>query len=227
MYEKTFDELGYKNIGFLNIEDKEQAKKEENISRIEKANAVLFSGGDQFRISTILGGTQVAGLIHEKYRHDKHFIVGGTSAGAMIMGKTMIHQGCSEEALFNSCLKTTSGLGLLEKCIEDTHFIKRGRFGRLAHAVIVNPGQLGIGLGEDTAMLVENGLEARCLGSGMVVIIDAKDINQTNVTEVEDDSPVFVENLKVHILVNGCRFSLSKQRFVKPAMPRVKERHKK
>ena len=82
---------------------------------------------------------------------------------------------------------TAAGFGLLEHCIIDSHFIKRGRFGRLAHAVIVNPGQLGVGLGDDTALIVKNGEDAQCLGSGAVVIIDSSNIGQSNISDEECD----------------------------------------
>jgi cyanophycinase len=122
------------------------------------------------------------------------------------------------EALIYRNLSTSSGLGLLPNYIIDTHFIKRGRFGRLAHAIIMNPEQLGIGLGEDTALIINNGAQAECRGSGMVVIIDGRQINQTNITQVEEGEAVFVDNLKVHLLVKGCRFSIEKGELINPAI---------
>ena len=125
---------------------------------------------------------------------------------------TVVCGGGISEALLGSDLHTASGLGLLENCIIDTHFIKRGRFSRLAHAVVINPGNLGIGLGEDTALIITNGCEAECRGSGMVVIIDGAEIEQTNISEVEENAPVYVENFKVHLLVEDCRFNLETRR---------------
>jgi cyanophycinase len=218
MYEKTFKKIGYKKIGFINIGNKLEAKNEEFTEKIKSAKAVLFTGGDQFRISTILGGTKIAKAIHQKYMEDKNFIVAGTSAGAMVMAKIMINRGGISEALLNSDLSIASGLGLLNQCIIDTHFIKRGRFGRLAQAVIGNPGLLGVGLGEDTALIISNGTESECRGSGTVVIIDGSDIRQTNITEAGDDCPIFVENLRVHMLVKGCRFSFRTKRLANPAI---------
>lgn len=115
-------------------------------------------------------------------------------------------------------LKTSSGLGFLQNCIIDTHFIKRGRFARLAHAIIINPDQLGVGLGEDTALIIKNGSEAECRGSGMVVIIDGKSIRQTNITTVKEDEAVYVENLKVHLLVKNCRFSIKTRKLYNPTL---------
>jgi cyanophycinase len=214
-YCKAFDELGFKNIGFMHIEDRKQAQEKKYATRAEKAAAIFFSGGDQFRLSTILGGTPICEIVRNRFREDSHFVAAGTSAGAMVMSKIMISEGGTSEALIKDDIKTVSGFGLLEFCIVDTHFIKRGRFGRLAHAVIVNPNQLGVGLGEDTALLIRKGKEATCIGSGMVVIIDGKDIGQTNITEADSNDTIYVDNLRVHLLVKDCVFDLEARKVLK------------
>ena len=208
IYEKAFKKVGYTNVGFMDIQSIADAKNELYLERVNKAAAILFSGGDQFKIATIIGGSPIAEAITKRYRHDPKFTVAGTSAGAMVMAKLMIQSGGTNEALIDYDLRISSGLGLIEDCIIDTHFIRRGRFGRLAHAVITNSGQLGIGLGEDTALLIRKGRKARCLGSGMVVIIDARDIEQTNVSDVEKGDPIYVDNLRVHLLVRNCEFNI-------------------
>ena len=217
-YQRAFRKLGYPNPGFLDIKDKIEARDKKYIHRVEEAGAILFTGGDQFRLATIIGGTKILDIIKHKYLDEKDFIIAGTSAGAMVMPEIMITEGGTEEALIDRDLKTSSGLSILRDCIIDTHFIKRGRFGRLAHAVIINPDHLGIGLGEDTALIIKNGSDAECRGSGMVVIIDGKNIRQTNMTEASEGDPVFVENLKVHILVKGCRFSVKTRRLLNPTI---------
>lgn len=224
MYQKTLNKLGFKNPGFIPVADKSEARLSKYIKRVENANAIFFSGGDQFRLSTILGGTPLIDVISKRYVEDENLVVAGTSAGAMVMSKIMISEGGNNEAMLKNDTITTSGFGLIEHCIIDTHFIKRGRFGRLAHSVIVNPAELGIGLGEDTALIVKNGKDAECLGSGMVVIIDGSEMGQTNIIDVEDKSGVFVENLKVHLLVKGCRFDLKTRELANPAInPRNKK----
>ena len=125
---------------------------------------MFLTGGDQFKLSTILGGTECVHAIKEKYTRDKDFIVAGTSAGAMAMSKIMIYEGGVEEAILKDDLKLAGGLGIFDTCIIDTHFIKRGRFGRLAHAITMNPEALGIGLGEDTALIIKKGFDAECRG---------------------------------------------------------------
>lgn len=225
IYTKAFDQLGIKNVGFIDIEDKLDARKKEYIERIEDATAVFFSGGNQFRVSTILGGTTVLEALTERYMNDPDFTIAGTSAGAMAIPGIILNDYHSSEALIAGEVRTCSGLGILQHCIVDTHFIKRGRFGRLAHAIMVNPGLLGVGLGEDTALLIKDGSEAECYGSGMVVVIDGKDIEQTNITEQREGYPVFVENLRVDLLVRGCRYSLADRRLYNPAIAEEEEEY--
>ncbi|MGC1183038.1 cyanophycinase [Legionella sp.] len=219
VYQQVFNNMGYNNIGFLPIKKRSEARNLEYLKRAENAGAIFFTGGDQFRLSTILGGTPIVNIIKERYQKDNEFIIAGTSAGAMVMSSVMIMGGGLSEALKYRNLLTCSGLGILQSCIIDTHFIKRGRFSRLAHAIIMNPEQLGIGLGEDTALVIRNGSDAECHGSGMVVIIDGRYIDQTNITEVEEGEAVFVEDLRVHLLVKGCQFSISKRALANPAIP--------
>lgn len=216
IYENTFREIGYSNVGFLKIEDKAQARQKDYRKRIEDAQAVFFTGGDQLRLSTTISGTDLLASIREKYIHEEDFTVAGTSAGAMAIPNLMICGGGITEALIGLDLNLASGLGLLSNCIVDTHFIKRGRFSRLAHAVIINPGNLGIGLGENTALLINKGEEAICKGSGMVVLIDGSAIERTNISEADAGSPVYVENLKVHLLSQHCKFNLKTHQMEPP-----------
>jgi cyanophycinase len=217
MYKETFSEIGYQNVGFLRITNKMEARNELFCERVKAANAVFFTGGDQLRISTIIGGTEIGTVLKDKYLEDEHFIIAGTSAGAMVMSEIMISGGGTGEALLGSDLQTASGLGFLGGCIIDTHFIKRGRFSRLAHAIVINPRNLGIGLGEDTALIIHNGNEAECRGSGMVVLIDGANICQTNISEAGQSCPVYVENLKVHLLTENCRVNLETRKMTAPA----------
>ncbi|HYE54755.1 MAG TPA: cyanophycinase [Chitinophagaceae bacterium] len=211
-YKEAFKKIGYPEIGFLNIKDKQEARDPKLVARVEKAHAAFFTGGDQFKLSTILGGTDLVSMIKERYYHDSDFVLAGTSAGAMVMSKIMIYEGGVTEAILKNDMKLTAGLGFFDTCIIDTHFIRRGRFGRLAHAITMNPEALGIGLGEDTAMIIEKGDRATCRGSGMVVIIDGSEIEQTNITNADDDTPIFVESLKVHLLCDAVVFSIKERK---------------
>jgi cyanophycinase len=215
-YEKAFHKIGYYNLGFLPIKYKREGSNKDYLKRINEAGAVFFTGGDQFRLSTIIGGTKIIEAIKHRYYTDNDFLVAGTSAGAMAMSQIMITEGGLEEALIARDLKLSSGFGLLAGSIIDSHFIKRGRFGRLAHAIIMNPDKLGIGLGEDTALIIKKGNEAHCRGSGMVVIIDGKKIQHTNIANAKMGEPIYVDNLRVQLLVKGCVFSLKTRKIIYP-----------
>jgi cyanophycinase len=214
MYEDAFYEIGFDNVDFMTIVNNEDARSERYIERIKDAHAVLFSGGEQFRLSTIIGNSKVWEEIYKKYMEDPDFILAGTSAGAMAMAEVMIMEGDNNEALLKGSVKITAGLGFIHHCIIDTHFIKRGRFGRLAEAIIMNPACIGIGLGEDTALIIYDGNEAECRGSGMVIIIDGKEIKHTNISYAEKETPVCAENLTVHILKKENGFFLREREFL-------------
>jgi cyanophycinase len=222
-YIKAFSKAGFENIHHISIESKEEARDPQWLKRIEKAHAILFSGGDQFRLATILGGTPVLEAITKRYFEDKNFIVAGTSAGAMAMSRLMIYMGENNEAMLKGDVKISSGFGVLDNCIIDTHFVKRGRFGRLAQAVIMNPTCIGIGLGEDTALIIKNGNEAECRGSGMVIIIDGQELGHTNIAYAEENTAICVENLKVHILAKGNGFLLKERQYI-PEGPIIAEK---
>jgi len=215
MYEKAFSKLGFKDVGYMKVQTKEEAREEKYCKRVEKAHAVLFTGGDQFRLSAILGGTPINAKLKERFLHDKDFIVAGTSAGAMVLPAIMIYDGVVHEALMKPDIHLSSGLGIFDTCIIDTHFIKRGRFARLVNAVVINPELLGIGLGEDTALKI-TGYNAECFGSGSVIVIDGREIGQTNIADVDEETPIYVENLKVHLLTTGCRISLKERKLFDP-----------
>lgn len=214
-YRSAFKTIGFQNVHHISIREKDEARNPEFIKRVETANAVLFSGGDQLRLSTILGGTDFIQVIQDRYQHDENFIVAGTSAGAMVMSKLMIYSGRSNEALLVGDLHIASGFGFLDGCIVDTHFIKRGRFGRLAQAIIMNPACIGIGLGEDTALIIKKGNECECRGSGMVIIIDGQDMGYSNLAFAQPYTPLCVENLRVHILARGDGYHIHDRKFVK------------
>lgn len=209
MYRQTFKQLGYGNFGFMNPVSKDEAQEQGLCDRIQKADTVFLTGGDQLKLSTILAGTALWDLVKQRYERDKGFMIAGTSAGAMALSEIMIIGGGMSEALIGADIQTASGLSFLHNCIIDTHFIKRGRFSRLAHAILLNTANLGIGLGEDAALLITQGRLATCVGSGMVVVIDGEKISNTNISDAQSGSPVYVADLKVHLLVEGCKLNLA------------------
>ncbi|MGZ4055848.1 MAG: cyanophycinase [Bacteroidia bacterium] len=210
IYRQAYKAGGFTHVGFIRIEDETTANDPSIVKRIEYCHAVFFTGGDQKRLTSRLNGTAVIKTIKKKYMADEHFIVAGTSAGAMAIPQTIITGGNIGEALMKNDIKIADGFDFINSIIVDTHFIKRGRFARLAHAVALNPSLLGIGLGEDTALTISGGNEALCSGSGMVIIIDGNKISSTNIKSVDDCTPIVIENLKVHIIAEGSTFLLKK-----------------
>lgn len=208
-YAKALEYLGAKNVNVLHIETREEALLEENAARVAKADVVLFTGGDQLRLTSILGGTAVHDLILKKY-NGEDFIYAGTSAGAAAASNSMIYQGSSSEALLKGEVKITSGLGLIDNVIIDTHFVHRGRIGRLFQAVVGNPRTLGIGLGEDTGLLITNGRSMEAIGSGLVILVDGRQIKDTNLTRVEMGTPISIKNLVVHVMSQYDHYDLDK-----------------
>lgn len=206
-YAKALEYLGAKNVNVLHIETREQALIEANAERVKNADVVLFTGGDQLRLTSILGGTAIHDLILTKYIHED-FIFAGTSAGAAAASNSMIYQGSSSEALLKGEVKITSGLGLIDHVIIDTHFVHRGRIGRLFQAVVGNPRTLGIGLGEDTGLLITNGTTMEAIGSGLVILVDGRNIKDTNLTRVEMGHPISIKNLVVHVMSQYDKYDL-------------------
>lgn len=213
-YKDTFSKLGFNNVEVIKLNSREQASDPGLIKDIEASHAIFFSGGNQFRLTTILGGTEAASAIEEKYYGDEEFILAGTSAGAMAMSKVMIYEGQPKEAMLQGQMRFMSGLGYLDNCIIDTHFVKRGRFGRLTQSILQNPTCVGIGLGEDTALVVSKGNVMECIGSGMVIVIDGSQIKYTNILNADLNSPLSVEGLVVHILAKGNGYKLRERQFI-------------
>ncbi|WP_396166981.1 cyanophycinase [Flavobacterium sp.] len=206
-YVKALGYLNAHNTDVINIERREQASDPEILERLRAADVVMFTGGDQLRLTSILGGTQFHDILLEKYKNE-NFIYAGTSAGAAAASNNMIYQGSSSEALLKGEVKITSGLGLIDDVIIDTHFVQRGRIGRLFQAVVGNPKVLGIGLGEDTGLLITNGRQMEAIGSGLVILVDGREIKDTNLTQIEMGQPISISHLVTHVLSKYDTFDL-------------------
>lgn len=154
-YLEAFTKLGCKNIAVLDIRSKEDSEKESAIELIKKANCVMFSGGNQSKITKKIGGTTIHKILSERYKNEAGFVIAGTSAGAMAMASEMIAGGSASEAFVKGAVTMYKGLGLIPELIIDTHFIRRGRFGRQSEAVAKFPNLIGIGLAEDTGMIIK------------------------------------------------------------------------
>ncbi len=206
-YVNAFHALNAMDVNVINLKTRDEANDSATIERLKHADVVVFTGGDQLRLSSIIGGTEFHHLLIEKYENED-FIISGTSAGAAASSNNMIYQGSSSEALRKGEIKITGGLGFINNVIIDTHFVQRGRIGRLLYACATNPINLGIGLGEDTGLLITEGHSMEAIGSGLIILVDATHMKNTNMTDVEIGEPVSIENLIVHVMAFGDHFDL-------------------
>jgi cyanophycinase len=216
-YIDAFGKIGCVDVSVMHIRNRADALDAEYIERIKLCDTVMFSGGNQLRLSTIFGGTAFLQIILDRYQHEPNFIIAGTSAGAMAMSNTMIYEGNAAKAHLKGEVKVTTGLGCIDDVIIDSHFEKRGRFGRLAQVVATNPSCIGIGLGEDTGMLITEGNKMEAIGSGCVIIIDGHDIRFSNIADIPDGNPYSIENLKVHICEKGNGYLVKEKQFLPEA----------
>lgn len=206
-YLDAFAKLGCTNVQILDIRNREDSEKQESIDMIKTANCLMFSGGNQSKITDKIGDTIIHKIMMERYRNEEGFVIAGTSAGAMMMTSEMIAGGSSTDAFFKGTVTMRKGLGLIPELIIDTHFIQRGRFGRQAEAVAIYPNLLGIGLAEDTGMVIKNN-KFEVIGSGMIIIFDPKTLTHNNEKLLPENTPMTMANLTVHVLSNSDQFNI-------------------
>ena len=214
-YYKVFTQNGDHTIGLMHISTREQASDVSLLERITAADIIFFTGGDQLRITSVLGGSLIEKEILRKYE-EEFCIISGTSAGASAMSKTMICGGDSSEALRKGTINLSAGIGLIDNVIIDTHFVERGRFSRLMEIVSMNPSNTGVGLGEDAGVIIKDGCILRAIGSGITVILDGQHLRYTNVANIASDEAIAIENLAIHTIVNGYGYDLCNKRYLKP-----------
>ncbi|WP_242921965.1 cyanophycinase [Pontibacter liquoris] len=211
-YKEAFEEFGFCNVHFLHVDEDHAADTEENLERISKVDVIFFTGGDQLRLAKFLGGTQLLEIMRRRFEEEE-IIISGTSAGAAVMSDRMIYNGYGHYSLLKGEMKTTNGFGFVKNVYIDTHFAERGRFGRLAHAVAHDTEYVGIGLSEETGIMISEGDQVEVFGPGVVTIIDASKIAYSNTREVDENEPIAVEGLMMHLLVKGYRYCLKEHLF--------------
>ena len=210
-YLSAFDKLGCTNVHVMDIRKKEDSELAENIALIKKADCIMFSGGNQSKITKKIGRTTIHKILIDRYEND-HLVIAGTSAGAMCMSKEMITGGSSTESFIKGAVGMGEGMDFISNLIIDSHFIKRGRFGRLAEAVAKFPKHFGIGLAEDTGLVIKNGHTFEVIGSGMVILFDPTKLKHNNESVLKEGTPMSLVNLKTHVLANGDRFNFKKMK---------------
>jgi len=210
-YINAFALLGCTDVEVLDIRKSEQAEDIELLKKIRVADCIMFSGGDQSRIVDIIGGTEMHRILMHRFQIDK-VVIAGTSAGAMAMSSEMISGGSSSESLFKGSVDMRDGMNFIPGLIIDSHFIKRGRFGRLTEAVAKFPHLLGVGLAEDTGMVIKNCNHFTVIGSGMVIIFDPDSLSHNNVEILPEGTPMTLTDLTVHVLAQGDSFEIDEKK---------------
>jgi cyanophycinase len=205
-YEKLFGELGAARVTSMDFDTRRDCHEPGRLRRLEEATGIFFTGGNQLRLSTLLGGTPVAKLI--RIRNAGGVTVGGTSAGASILSEHMIAFGDEGSSVISGSVRLAPGLGLTNRFIIDQHFRQRDRLGRLLTALAYNPFAIGIGLDEDTAAFIGPDETVEVEGSGGVTVVDASDVTFSSMDSVSEGQPVCMLGLRLHILVAGATFNM-------------------
>lgn len=220
-YEKLFNELGAERVAVMDFDTRRDCQEEGRLQRLAQATGIFFTGGNQLRISTLLGGTPVSKLIRE--RNARGVTVGGTSAGASILSEHMIASGDEGSSVLSGSVRLAPGLGLTNRFIIDQHFRQRDRLGRLITALSYNPFAIGIGLDEDTATFISPEQTLEVVGSGGVTVVDASEVSFSSIGEVREGEPVCTLGLRLHILVAGATFDLNTRLASAGALAQAKE----
>ena len=205
-YEELFRGMGVAQVEVLDFDTRRDCQEEGRLARLARASGIFFTGGNQLRLSTILGGTHVARTI--RLRNAQGVTVAGTSAGAGFLSEHMIAFGSEGSSPRASSVRLAPGLGLTNRFVIDQHFRQRDRLGRLVAALAYNPFAIGIGLDEDTAAFISPDDTLEVEGSGAVTVVDAHDLQFSSMDRADEGEPICLLGLKIHILTAGATFNL-------------------
>jgi cyanophycinase len=205
-YEQLFKDIGAARVTAMDFDTRRDCQEPGRLQRLQEATGIFFTGGNQLRLTTLLGGTPVAKLVRVRNAHG--VTVGGTSAGASILSEHMIAFGDEGSSVISGSVRLAPGLGLTNRFIIDQHFRQRDRLGRLLTALAYNPFAVGIGLDEDTAAFIGPDETVEVVGSGGVTIVDAADVSYSSMDSVTEGQPVCMLGLRLHVLVAGATFNL-------------------
>lgn len=221
-YRKLFSEMGVRSIEHLDIRSRADALSEEKLRIVEGAAVLFFTGGDQLKITSQLGDSMVYRMTHALL--ESGGTVAGTSAGASAMSTTMLVSGGGDQSpSIEQAVHMAPGLGFFPDAVVDQHFAERGRVGRLIAAIAQNPRHLGIGIDEDTAIVVQGNDFFEVMGKGTVYVLDASGMTYSNLVEGALDATLSTFDVKLHLLSAGFRFDLQNRR---PCLPEDDEKTK-
>jgi cyanophycinase len=204
-YVEVFGRIGVDDVRTFDVSSRAAANLDSAIRMIDQATCIFFTGGDQLRITKLLGGTRVDTALHEA--HNRGIALGGTSAGASMMSSTMIVEGEAETNPRVSVVDMAPGMEFLDGAVVDQHFAQRGRLGRLLSAVAQYPHHLGLGIDENTAIVVKDHV-LQVIGHGAVSIVDAGNVSYSNLDRVRKDESLALCGVNLHTLPEGCGFLL-------------------
>jgi cyanophycinase len=204
-YIHVFERLGAESVHVVHTDRREDSEREESIRTIEQMTGIFFTGGDQSRIVEYIKGTSLDKAIHQRYQQGA--VIGGTSAGAAMMPDEMIVGGASVSNPSVDAVEMGPGMGFLPGIVVDQHFAQRGRLGRLLAALVIQPAVLGIGIDEDTAIIVKDD-EFEVVGRGAITVVDETTATHNNLEGLLQDEPIAICGVKLHILPHGYRFNL-------------------
>jgi len=213
-YHKVFKSLGAQSVEILSMQKRKEANDATIAHLLDKVDLTFISGGDQLRLTTIIGGSKVLDSLHRRLNNGG--LIAGTSAGAAVFSDTMIYEGKSEEGLLKGKVYTRAGFGFVENIVFDTHFMTRGRIGRLVQVVTTNPTCIGVGIGDDSAVILNGDGTMEVIGSGQVIIVDGSMIRHSNIMEIKKGGAIAVENIRVHSLVHNYRYAFKNRKFLTP-----------
>lgn len=203
----TFKKLGVTSKPVsLEFRERNLADRKAHLDALRGATGIFLAGGTQLRLTTLLGGTDFEQELRAAYQ--RGVVICGTSAGTAVMSKVMLAYGRSGSTPRAGLARFSPGLGFTERIIFDQHFRQKDRLGRLAYAVSMHPGMLGVGVDENTCAIVEDDTKITVLGKNAVTIVDGKDMVAANVAEIEGSRPVAVSGLRIHVLTEGCSFNM-------------------
>lgn len=208
-YKEIFASLGAGEIHSLPIDERSDTKNPDYLNTLERSTGIFITGGNQLRLSTILGGTPIAQAVRRLNAAGVHYA--GTSAGAAIVSQHMIIGGQTGVVPTEGGVNLAPGMGLNNTVVVDQHFNERNRLARLLSAVSYNPSLLGIGLDEDTAAFIDGDNEFTVVGSGAITVIDPADIDYSSMADANPGEALTLLNLKLHILAAGSRFDITER----------------
>lgn len=213
-YNDIFRSLGAGQVEFLPITCREDGENEKYVEMLDRATGIFMTGGNQLRLSTILGGTPVAQKIRR--RNAAGIPVAGTSAGASIMSEHMVAGGRSNDTPREDTISLAPGLGLTNAVIIDQHFTQRNRLGRLLSASAYNPFLIGLGIDEDTAAFIGPDNSFEVIGSGTATVVDASELSYSSMWRARKNEALALLGLKIDVLNQGCRYDLTNRKAYPP-----------